>query len=34
VNDTAEVIGKKLLSWEDAGFKPFRKKSAVPDPVS
>ena len=34
VNDTAEVIGKKFLSWEDEGFKPIRKKPAVPDPVS
>ena len=25
VNDTAEVIGKKFLSWEDEGFKPIRK---------
>ena len=34
VNDTAEVIGKKFLSWEDEGFKPIRKKPTVPDPVS
>ena len=34
VNDTAEVIGKKFLSWEDEGFKPIRKKPTVPDPLS
>ena len=34
VNDTAEVIGKKFLSWEDEGFKPIRKKPTAPDPVS
>jgi uncharacterized membrane-anchored protein YitT (DUF2179 family) len=30
VNDTAEVIGKRFLSWEEEGFNPIRKKSTTP----
>ena len=28
VNDTAEVIGKKFLTWEEEGYTPLRKSSS------
>ena len=30
VNDTAEVIGKRFLSWEEEGFNPIRKEPTTP----
>ena len=30
VNDTAEVIGKRFLSWEEEGFRPIRKEPTTP----